>query len=389
MIQKYTSKGNCYSFFLFLFLLSLLVDSGGALGFRNLMLTVVILLTIILFLNTSFKFLKEHLFLIFVCLTLAAWGAFSGTLNNIPIEKTFIFSYFLIAIPVFYIFFKLFTQELIISNMILVGQVFVFSVAFVHIMVLSEFLIPADLIIVFLLKNFDGLFHPKNFFGFDYYVIYFQATLLFTVFSIIFYTQKKYKLYFFSLLLLFVSTSRFGLFVGILVPILIRFLGKRRLSKLTVYFFIFLPLLILLLYVYVYFANSSSWNADPYYGLTSGEARIAHVISTINSFTDIKSVILGQGPGSEFYTLRCNCFVDNTELSQLEFLRKFGLIGYILFHLFLFYVVFRNNSNHLYDLNMFVLTAYVVSVSNPVLTSLIFSALISLSLRCQLIRAFK
>ena len=79
------------------------------------------------------------------------------------------------------------------------------------------------------------------------------------------------------------------------------------------------------------------------------------------------SLILGQGPGSTFYSQGINEITNNIEVSQLELLRKYGLITFFLFHIFYFYPIITQIPG---SLKISLLLFYVVTFSNPVLLSI-------------------
>ena len=86
------------------------------------------------------------------------------------------------------------------------------------------------------------------------------------------------------------------------------------------------------------------------------------------------------GPGSFFYSSGFNEFVDNIEVSQLELFRKYGLIGYSLFHLSLFCLSWNFLVKRNYPAQICFAAFYFVAFSNPVLVTFLFSIFVSVFL---------
>jgi hypothetical protein len=87
--------------------------------------------------------------------------------------------------------------------------------------------------------------------------------------------------------------------------------------------------------------------------ISSSSSRIISVVSTIDSI-NYSNFFFGQGPGSEFYNIAYSSYTNNTELSQLEFLRKFGFIGFMLFHILIFLIMYFNHKKYFYEINIYI-----------------------------------
>ena len=230
------------------------------------------------------------------------------------------------------------------------------------------------------LNELPGFFYKKSFFWGEGYVVYFQSTLLLSVFSIFLYLNGRKLGWWLLCMSLALSTSRFGVLVSIVVPILLSLIGVKNISKMMKDIFLPSGMLLLFSYYIAYLFLRDGFSGDAIVGMGSFEARVAHLISTIESI-DVYNFMLGQGPGSFFYTLRIDGYVDNSELTYLEFFRKFGLVGYWLF-LYCISVVLNQNYKHSnHECNVYLLVIFFVALSNPVLTSIIFSFFVALSLR--------
>lgn len=285
----------------------------------------------------------------------------------------------MIAIFIFYKSFLLFNEREFVNGFLLAGFLFSISVLLVHFLLITNLLITQDELLTVLNLFFNGFFHRYSVLGFDYFSIYFQSTLTLVVFTIIAFLNKNYKLYILFLFVIAISLSRFGFFVAVAIPTLIYLIGVSKLSRLITIFIIPFSFIIIIFYFMTYFIYNDNFAVDVYYGVSSSDARIAHTISTIESF-NIYNFFIGQGLGSEFYTMRSERLTDNTELSQLEFLRKFGFIAFLLFHLMIFFTMYFAHKKSFHEANLYIFTLYLASMSNPILTSLLFSILIGYSL---------
>jgi hypothetical protein len=116
----------------------------------------------------------------------------------------------------------------------------------------------------------------------------------------------------------------------------------------------------------LYFFNTSTdINVDG--GVSVRNLHLSSIVTNINHKPSI--MLFGSGPGSRFYTSGFEAFTDNIEISQLEILRKYGLLFFILIHLILLRTVtnlFRSNN---IELVFAIFGYYIVSFSNPVLMS--------------------
>jgi len=369
-------KSSIKSAFLGISVYLLMIDSGGKFGIRNIGFILIGMFSLPYIIRKSVNMKIASIILLSILVSLI--GIFSNIINNIEISKAFHWIAFLIAIFIFYKSFLLFSERECVKGFLLAGFLFSISVLFVHFLLITNLFIRQDDLLTLLNLFFNGFFHRYSIFGFDYFSIYFQSTLTLSVFTTIAYLNKNYKLYILFMFVLAISKSRFGFFVAVVIPILIYLIGVKKLSKLITLYIIPFSLIIIIFYFMIYFIYNDNFTLDIRY-VTSKDARIAHTISTIESF-NIHNILIGQGLGSEFYTMRSGGFTDNTELSQLEFLRKFGFIAYLLFNFLIFLTIYFSYNKSLYKEILYIFTLYFASMSNPILTSLMFSIWIGYSL---------
>ena len=344
----------------------ILIDSGGATGIRNITIS---LFFIIGFL--SMFFIKYHLsnkiLLIFLSILFSIFYAiFIGIINNIYYIKVITLLFFLLFIIIVFYTFILFSKQVIINALIFGGYLFSTGIFIVHFMIFIE-IVPVEILLIGL-NILNGYFHPFGILGFEYYSIYFQATLTLVPLAITAYLYNKKMAFYIFLFALAISLSRFGIITILLFVFFVNMFGEKKLSYAISKYFLFFILSFTLFYFYTYLFNYENYISTN----TSANVRIGHLISLVDSFS-FNNFLFGQGGGSYFYTIGRDMYVDNVELTQLELIRKYGIIFFIIFHLIinsLFLLLYRIKE---YSFIIIIFSFYFVSLSNPVLTSLTFS----------------
>ncbi|MGV1017855.1 MAG: hypothetical protein ACOYBW_10830 [Fluviibacter phosphoraccumulans] len=222
----------------------------------------------------------------------------------------------------------------------------------------------ANVLVGFLIERDAGFFNIKeSFFGVQPDA-YFKWSLFLVIPACIAIFNKQKISSASNLLALLAAPSRFG---AILVSMYLLFNSKinRSLAVLTILFCIFIA--------FGYFEQDEGVSI-----------RTLHFNDYSNLLFDVNRLFWGYGPGSEFYSSGFQMYTDNTEISQLEILRKFGIYFFLFLNAVYFYVVviafkknFRAHSGAL-------LIYYLASISNPVLVSIP-----SLIYFCYVISLFK
>lgn len=364
--MKYRNMFSCFLIF------SLLLDSGGQLGLQY--VSVFLLASIVLVGGVMNQIKVDPSFYEFFLLVLIIYSLFFlGVLVN-DTEVNIFYSAFLFFLIISYGFTSLWGVGQLKNSYVWASIIFLFLYMIVHLLLI--FYSSPEQIVALLEENVAGRFHEKIFFGYEYFVIYPQSLLFITGASVVLFLRRRYLLYVMMLLFFLISTSRFGLFVSLLVPILCYALGVRAAARLFTLTFPFLIFILFLCYFFVYFYFKGGFSPDYYHGLSSFEARVGQLISTIDSFSDLSEILFGQGAGSEFYSLRSLSFVDNSELSQLEFVRKYGLFSFIVFHALIFRSLYLCYVSNKYEEVIVIFTVYFTTFSNPVLTSLFVAMIV-------------
>lgn len=107
----------------------------------------------------------------------------------------------------------------------------------------------------------------------------------------------------------------------------------------------------------------------------STSIKIGHIIGIWEAMkTSPLNLLLGMGAGSEFYSPGYDAFTINVEISHFNFFRQYGIFGTSIFLLYIFYIIFN-----LYKTDFFgkkwavgLLMLFFAAGTNPLLTSPIF-----------------
>jgi hypothetical protein len=352
-------------FFCFIF------DSGGRLGIRNLGFSVVGFLVLLvlrefvrnkIFVDRSF-FLFYFISLIYLVISLVI-----AIINNTSFTRanTYNFSLYFMIIAYLLAYEKYLTLNgylvaiKIFSIMVLVfflGRIFNIS----YILMLFNMLVP-----------YGGAEAMKN----SMPTVYYQGTLAITPAAVIFARKGSIRWFLICLLALAVAPSRFGVFTSVFLFLII----YRR--KLYIPFIIGMILLICLnifninipvLYDFMDMFRRTSYGSS---------VRFGHLKSIMELFNNNPMVfLLGQGPGTVFYTSGFNSYVDSVEISHFDFMRKYGIFYFIFLNiglLLLIFQLYRNKTVESKYLIYGLIAHYIVAISNPVLTSIPFIMLLSI-----------
>lgn len=350
----------------------ILIDSGGPIGVRNISLVYFTFSALynIYYKNYSFKNILLSLMLLFVIVGIV----FVSTLNTIDIFLNFGNYLYLLLTVVFSFSFMKCTENDLLSSLLIAGNLFIITIYvsffsfIIDIPVLSKFMRN-------FLKDFPGWFYLRDFLGIPFVQIYFQATLSLVPIGLIALHRGHKKLYILYVLSLFVCFSRFGVFTLVAFGIILNFFPVRKICEYICTYFVLFSLILISLYS-IYYLTINNYIND---GSSSGE-RIGH-IKSIFDILSVKDVLIGQGDGSLFYSDGAEAYIDNTELTQLSFFRKNGILIYIIFHLYINIVIIFLNNNKKEVITLVLCSFLFVSLSNPVLTSLTFALLFGMSTR--------
>jgi len=211
--------------------------------------------------------------------------------------------------------------------------------------------------------------------GDGYPQVYFQSTLALVVISIYAFLKGYRKCSVFLLFSLLISLSRFGVLVVVLFLALYFLLGIRRLALFSFWSLIFLVITFIPTILFIYLLLPP----DVDYQASSDTVRFGHVVSVFNGMQPIH-YLFGMGPGSIFYSNGFGTFVDNIEVSQLELFRKYGILGYTIFHLSFISLSWYFLKAKRYSSQICMSAFYFVAYSNPILLTFLFSIFVGVFL---------
>jgi hypothetical protein len=213
--------------------------------------------------------------------------------------------------------------------------------------------------------NSDGFFGNKNFLNGDILPnVYFQGTLSVVLCGCLSLRNKKYKVFLLILLGLILAPSRFGFMVLILWAFFLYL--RQSWTRLG-----YLPIIAII----GFWGLQNLAFGKELFSLFTGESdamevRNGHFSSIYSIFKENPLYLLfGQGPGSEFFTKGTYSITDNIEISQLEFIRKYGIFSFTIFCLLYFLPLFSRFNSDIFLKGALVLY-FALSFSNPVLFSL-------------------
>jgi hypothetical protein len=356
--------------------LALLLDSGGGLGLRSTAILLMISFIFLSLIQNKTRFTATAVKALILSILLLIVIAISTVVNEIDIFKAFSYSAFSLFLVISLFWASTVDSSEIFDSYVYASLAFMAVYCSLHLFLLffPEF---GQETVRILSSSFSGRFHEKNFYGFGHYVIYPQAVLFISGSAVLLFIRRMYFLYIISLIFLAVSTSRFGFFVAIFFPALLMLFNVRKLSSFLLMSFGFILASLFICYFIIFLIYAGSYTPDYYHGLSSFEARVGHLLSSFYSFSNVYELLVGQGPGSEFFSLRSLSYVDNSELSQLEFFRRLGVFGFTLYHSIVFLSLWYCYTRSRYDSFLLIFSIYFVTISNPVLTSLTVSMLVA------------
>ena len=215
----------------------------------------------------------------------------------------------------------------------------------------------------------SGLDGQKPIAGIIFKGFYLQGTLAIIPACVFFMHQKKWKHFFVCFLALALALSRFGLLTVMLCYCLIYKRHVMRIAFAAGFVFLLgyifqIPILISLLELFS--GNDSGMSI-----------RMGHLKGIVEILEENPVYFFfGQGPGSSFWSYGFKRLTPTVEISQFDFLRKYGIFTTIFFVVSLLFAAFcliRRTDAVGQGLGYGIIGHFIVALSNPVLLSLPFS----------------
>lgn len=340
----------------------LMIDSGGGLGLRNVSFVIIFLFAFIGSLKV--KSINKTFILLYIIFLLSLIPGLSVSLINPDVSliasTLWIISFLLI--PVFFLYIhgsKIDKKAFVIGGTVFAGLIITLFTGrifgFTYINNINDYI----------KDHSNGFFGNKNFLSGDILPnVYFQGTLSLIICGVICLELKNYFSYFTILIALILAPSRIGFSILVLWGLIV-FVKK---SYLRIFF---IPIFFAIIFFSIYNLPFGKELIGIFNGQSDGlEIRNGHIQSIIDEFgMHPVAILTGEGPGSLFYSKGYGAYVDNIELSQFEYLRKYGIISFIIATFFYFWPLLGKNKNTFF-LKGALIMYYFVSFSNPVLYSI-------------------
>lgn len=352
-------------------ILTTMLDSGGELGLRSAGLLVLVALC---WRRPTFSLKPGMLmgWLVIVMLLLPA--AIRSSFNGVELKNIIVWIYPFLLFPLIYIM----ARGSRLSERIFINAGFCFATIIVLLFIGR---ISGDERLMWLNERLtssaSGFFNNKQAFFEDAMpVVYFQGTLSLVFVSALAVGKKCYFRYLVMLLALVLAPSRFGVTISVLSAFAILFVnlrgGKTKLLAMMFAVLTCAAAAVILPSGFVEIFNHESHGS---------RVRLGHV----NSVEDVVNVdptvaIFGAGPGTSFYSSGFDDYTDNIEISQLELLRKYGVIFFaalMIFFLWMIASLWKIKRQHT---ACALIAQFVVATSNPVLLSSSFILFLSVAL---------
>jgi len=307
-----------------------------------------------------------------------------GIINNLIVsDKTteiFILTLTLIFIfPFFIIIYNSFNQSIVYSVIIFISKsiIFFFLAFFIFLLLVKDTIGP------FIVKSFEiysgylyFYYRPAWIFE-NYPLIWVQASIFAMPLAIWHLFKDNFKLFFLLSLVVFLSLNRTGSFLIVLLFFIKYFkFNIKFIAKHLTTFFTILPIVFISTIIILYLIYFDNFNSE-YSGL---EIRLGHVLSVVNNLLKNYTWIFGMGADSEFISIgwEGDGVTRDQEISYLEILRRFGLVGFSFFNLAIILLIYKlyNNKNWA---SFFSLIGFLIfSFTNPCLISFVFVLYVSL-----------
>ena len=351
---------------------ALMIDSGGELGLRTVGLALLVPLSATR-LRELRLFPREILIWAIGCVLLSP-SLFSSLFKSIPIAPIIVWTFPILVFPLLLAATR--ANRLTVNHFINGGLLF----AVVILILFYGRLNQIDQITAvhdFMSERSAGFFNEKKVFFEDATpVVYFQGTLALVMCAVLAIGQGRYVTYIVVCIALLVAPSRFGVVLSL-------FFGA---AMLGIKFYRRSGFWIMLGFVVVGVTIGLTSAPESFVEIFSSEGegsqvRLLHVASVLDLF-DQKPflLLLGDGPGTSFFSRGFNALTDNIEISQLEVLRKFGLPFALGITGLLGAVCFRLLHQRCRSMALALIAHYVVAFSNPVLFALPAVFLFAISL---------
>ncbi len=228
-----------------------------------------------------------------------------------------------------------------------------------------------------------------GFFGYNYIgsiympIVYFKSSmfLIFAFAGACFYEKRKSIIILFLANMLVSTTANIVFTVPILIYYFIKKIKPRMKSKYVFSFFLLGSSImgIMILFFDKLYEKLYGFISDMTLQSSSSMVKIGHITSILEVLlNDVKSLLFGMGGGSSFYSSYLQYKVVNSEVSQLECLRRFGIIFTSIFFLYIFLIIYSLYKTNKKILACGLLMLFLATASNPQLLSPMFLIILAM-----------
>lgn len=333
------------------------LDTGGWIGLRPFIMATFLLISIVNF-NSKINIIPVVAWIVLILLMIPS--IISGV--NAGIEMTVVLP-FIYPILIFPLFYFIAVNSKITSEQLINAGAF-FSAFIIILFFGSQLAIPACVSLIDYLSNNPeaGFFKEKTtFFEIPVQGIYFKATLLLIPLGVLAAGAKRWNVLTLIIFALIVAQSKTGVFI---LSIFSMMTAIRR-EKISV---ISISIIIFFISALIIFAIVTE---SIYEDLALGFAtRGLHAYSMYEVITNSwPNFFTGFGAGSSFYSYGFLDYTNDSEVSQLEVLRRYGILFLAALTAF-FYITYKKLiKNYDRPWAISILSYFIVSASNPVLLS--------------------
>ena len=358
---------------IFLFFFFLFVDLGGVLYLRNFALVIlmgVLLITLLSSPSVFFApFLRLPILVLFVIWPLVAvyLGFYREAESALVIQNILALASF----PILIIFFSNYEIETIVTAFTTAATMLGVVVLLFWVLLYFDNSV-AHVVADTLSEGEAGYFGVREISKINFPVVYFKATLFFVPATILLIRKNRFFQVMILLAALMAATSKTGFIIAVLA---VWFSIFRRQSSVVIFSALFLSVAVITL--------TGIYSNEVIYALFTDEGtlvtRVDHWDSVLNLFLKNPSYFfVGQGAGTIFYSTGAGDFVNNIELDHLNSIRKFGVLWFIGFALFVIVVIWKSRRVHGVALAPALAAAFVVCGTNPVLLTLMFFSILAI-----------
>ena len=360
---------------LFIFFLCLFIDLGGSLNFRYISLMVLLLILIWTLISKPQTFLSyiSSPVIIFLFLVWPLVAALNGVLRQADAGLIFQNILALLSFPFLVVFFSNFETNTIVRSFTSAATILAAFVLIFWLMLYTDNAMAQSLA-EYLSEREAGYFGVRELAGVSFPVVYFKATLFFVPAAIFLIFRASPFAALLLVAALMAATSKTGVVIAGLIILI-------NLARRQPFFLLFLTALGL---VAIFFSFLGGEIKEIVYALFEDantlDVRVGHWDSLLTLFAENNlDFLVGQGAGTLFYSSGVDDLVNNIELDHLNSLRKFGVVWFIPFLVFVFSTVYVCYMENRVLLATALAVSFVICGTNPVLLTLLFLSILAFS----------